>query len=150
MNNNKKIHLMQGTLRAGVCIFMLSGACVLSAQTPDHGNKATSPAKTAQAAQKKAPQYKMKEISGYVFDGATKKPLGGVKVQSLNNRYYTALTEDDGKYTIRVPEFVEALYINVDGYNPAQIAIKDEDNQNVYLTSGMNSDFYHDGTSMNR
>lgn len=140
---------MQGTLRAGVCIFMLSGACVLSAQTPDHGNKATSPAKTAQAAQKKAPQYKMKEISGYVFDGATKKPLGGVKVQSLNNRYYTALTEDDGKYTIRVPEFVEALYINVDGYNPAQIAIKDEDNQNVYLTSGMNSDFYHDGTSMN-
>ena len=140
---------MQGTLRAGVCIFMLSGACVLSAQTPDHENKATSPAKTAQAAQKKAPQYKMKEISGYVFDGATKKPLGGVKVQSLNNRYYTALTEDDGKYTIRVPEFVEALYINVDGYNPAQVAIKDNDNQNVYLTSGMNSDFYHDGTSLN-
>ena len=149
MNNNKKIHLMQGTLRAGVCIFMLSGACVLSAQTPDQQGKEAGHAKTAQVAQKKAPQYKMKEISGYVFDGATKKPLGGVKVQSLNNRYYTALTDDNGKYTIRVPEFVEALYINVQDYNPAQLAIKGEGDQNVYLTSGMNSDFYHDGTSMN-
>ena len=95
-------------------MFMLSGACVLSAQTPGQDASADNvPAKTAQAAKKKAPQYKMKELSGYVFDGATKKPLGGVKVQSLNNRYYTALTDDDGKYTIRVPEFVDALYINV-------------------------------------
>lgn len=150
MNNNKKIHLMQGTLRAGVCMFMLSGACVLSAQTPDHAVSADKvPAKTAQAAKKKAPQYKMKELSGYVFDGATKKPLGGVKVQSLNNRYYTALTDDDGKYTIRVPEFVDALYINVQDFNPAQVAVKGSEVQPVYLTSGMNADFYKDGTAMN-
>ena len=39
MNNNKRINLMQGFLRAGVCLFMLSGTCVLSAQ------KKTEPAK---------------------------------------------------------------------------------------------------------
>ena len=131
-------------------MFMLSGACVLSAQTPGQDASADNvPAKTAQAAKKKAPQYKMKELSGYVFDGATKKPLGGVKVQSLNNRYYTALTDDDGKYTIRVPEFVDALYINVQDFNPAQVAVKGSVVQPVYLTSGMNANFYKDGTSMN-
>ena len=142
MNNNKKIHLMQGTLKAGVCIFMLSGACVLSAQKPGK-------APIARTTQQTAPQYKMKEVSGYVFDGATKKPLAGVKVQSLNNRYYTALTDDDGKYTLRVPEFVEALYIDVQEYNPAQVAIKGVNVPAVYLTSGMNTNFYTDGTSMN-
>ena len=83
MNNNKKIHLMQGTLRAGVCMFMLSGACVLYAQTPqtEEGTEATPAAKVAKTATKKAPKYKMKEISGYIFDGATKKPVVGAQIQ---------------------------------------------------------------------
>ena len=90
MNNNKKIHLMQGTLRAGVCMFMLSGACVLYAQTPqsNEGAEVNPAAKVAKNAGKKAPHYKMKEVSGYIFDGATKKPVVGAQVQSLNNSYY--------------------------------------------------------------
>ena len=93
MNNNKKIHLMQGTLRAGVCMFMLSGACVLSAQTPQDGdNVAAHSAPTAPAAKKKAPKYQMKEVTGYVFDGATRKPVVGASVQSLSNSYYSAMS----------------------------------------------------------
>ena len=148
MNNNKKIHLMQGTLRAGVCIFMLSGACVLSAQAPKH---APAPIAKTQVAKQKGPKYEMKEISGFVYDGATKQPLSGVQVQSLNNRYYTAMTDDSGRYTIRVPKFVDVLYFVVKDseYNPLQLAVKGTDNQNVYLTSGMNTDFYADGTTLN-
>lgn len=101
------------------------------------------------SAKKKAPQYKMKEISGKVLDAATKKPLGGVKVQALNNRYYTAMTDDDGNYTIRVPEFVAVLFINQQEFNPAQISIKGATVPTVYLTSGMRSDFFYDGTSLN-
>lgn len=151
MNNNKNIHLMQGALRAGVCLFMLSGACVLSAQTPEDVDTVANYTETQPAAKKKAaaPQYKMKEVTGYVFDGATKKPMGGVSIQALNNRFYTALSEDDGKYTIKVPEFVDVLYINVQGYNPAQVAVKDGKPADVYMTSGMKSDFYHDGTKLN-
>lgn len=115
---------MQGTLRAGVCMFMLSGACVLYAQTPqtEEGTEATPAAKVAKTATKKAPKYKMKEISGYIFDGATKKPVVGAQIQSLGNSYYSAITDESGKYTIRVPEFVEALYISAKDtdYNPAQ------------------------------
>ena len=70
MNNNKNIHLMQGALRAGVCLFMLSGACVLSAQTPEDVDTVANYTETQPAAKKKAaaPQYKMKEVTGYVFD----------------------------------------------------------------------------------
>ena len=149
MNNNKTIHLMQGTLRAGVCLFMLSGACVLSAQTPDAGHAPKAPAKHAPAPAKKTPTYEMKEISGYVFDGATKKPVAGVKVQALNNRYYTAMTDESGRYIIRVPEFVDVLYLNTEGYNPAQLAVKGHEAADAFLTSGMNADFYTDGTSLN-
>ncbi len=150
MNNTKKIHLMQGALRAGVSLFMLSGACVLSAQTPDDDVTADF-TETVKPAPKKsaAPQYKMKSVSGVVYDGATKKPLAGVKVQALNNRFYSAITEDDGSYTIKVPWFVGVLYINLQDYNPAQVAIKGSKVADVYLTSGMINNFYADGTTMN-
>lgn len=152
MNNNKKIHLMQGTLRAGVCMFMLSGACVLSAQTPQDGdNVAAHSAPTAPAAKKKAPKYQMKEVTGYVFDGATRKPVVGASVQSLSNSYYSAMTDENGKYTIRVPEFVDVLYVSAKdtNYNPAQLAIKGATGQDVFLTSGMNADFFANGTKLN-
>ena len=151
MNNTKKIHLMQGALRAGVSLFMLSGACVLSAQTPEDDETVADFTETVKPAAKKsvAPQYKMKSVSGVVYDGATKKPLAGVKVQALNNRFYSAITEEDGSYTIKVPEFVSVLYLNLQDYNPAQVAIKGSKVANVYLTSGMLSNFYVDGTTLN-
>ncbi len=143
---------MQGALRAGVCLFMVSGACVLSAQTPDEGVPAAqeAPAKPAPKKRAAAPKYKMKEVSGYVFDGATGKPVAGVKVQALNNRYYSALTDEDGKYTVKVPVFVDALYISIDdgSYNSAQLAIKGAEGQNVKLNSGMNAEFFTNGTAM--
>ena len=134
MNNTKKIHLMQGALRAGVSLFMLSGACVLSAQTPEDDEMVADFTETVKPAAKKsvAPQYKMKSVSGVVYDGATKKPLAGVKVQALNNRFYSAITEEDGSYTIKVPEFVSVLYLNLQDYNPAQVAIKGSKVANVY------------------
>ena len=145
MNNNKKIRLMQGALRAGVCLFMLSGSCVLYAQDAVTEEPA---AKTAPAKKAAAPKYEMKEGSGFVYDGATKKPLAGVKVQALNNTMYCALTDANGKYRIRVPKFVDVLFVALQDYNPTQLAIKSNDDQNVYLVSGMNSDFFYDGTSM--
>ena len=108
---------MQGAFRAGVCLFMLSGACVLSAQTPEGGNDEDKPKKSAPAKRQAAPQYKLKEVKGYVYDAATKLPAGGIKVRALNNSYYTAITEDDGSYTLKAPEFCDVLYIAAEGYN---------------------------------
>lgn len=150
MNNDKKIRLMHGSLRAGVCLFLLSGACVLSAQTPEGSDATASPAQEVAkpVARNHAPKYKMKEVKGRVLDGATRKPLGGVKVQALSNRLYSAMTDDDGTYTIKVPDFVDVLYISLQDYNPAQLSVKGLHADDVLLTSGMLSDFYNDDTPL--
>lgn len=50
--------------------------CTLRSNSSNRrGTEATPAAKVAKTATKKAPKYKMKEISGYIFDGATKSPL---------------------------------------------------------------------------
>jgi len=146
MNNNKKINLMQGALRAGVCLFMLSGSCVLSAQTSADSVAATP--RTVPTAQTGASKYAMKEISGYVYDAATKQPLSGVRVQALNNRLYVGMTDENGAYTIKVPEFVTVLYISTSDYNSVQVPIKGETNQNASLYSDKFKGIYTDGTQL--
>lgn len=138
---------MQGALRAGVCLFMLSGTCVLSAQTADQAQGANAAAAKA-SKQKPDSKYEMKQVSGYVYDAATKAPLAGVRVQALNNRYYTALTDDKGAYTIKVPEFVNALFVSVPDYNAVQIALKGEAEQNAYLYTTDVKGLYTDGTDL--
>ncbi len=69
MRKKNKINMVQGTLRAGLCLFMLSGTCVLSAQAqapeaPD--SAAVVPTKKAASS-----KYVMKEISGTIIDAAT-------------------------------------------------------------------------------
>ena len=132
---------MQGALRAGVCLFMLSGTCVLSAQAQNENAPKADSVKKSQVAKRKAaaPQYKMKEVVGYIYDGATNQPLAGVKVQALNNRFYTALTEEDGKYVINVPEFVDVLYIHTEGFDPTQVSLKSNTAAPVYLYLGHES-----------
>ena len=141
---------MQGALRAGVCLFMLSGSCVLSAQTAESATDASQSVAPAKK-QASAPQYKMKEVSGRVIDGATNKPVEGVTVQALNNRLFSAITDDKGEYTVKVPEFVDVLYIYMrdSKYNPAQLSLKGNEAQDVVLVSGMRSDFFFDGTALN-
>lgn len=144
MSKNVRNNMMQSALRAGVCLFMLSGACVLSAQTE---GTAAKPSKPATALHDK---YVMKEVSGFVYDAATHAPLAGVKVQALNNSFYTALTDDKGAYTIRIPDFVTSLYVTIpddhSDYNASNYAIKGLKDQNVYLYSNALKNLYFDGT----
>lgn len=146
MSKNVRNNMMQSALRAGVCLFMLSGACVLSAQTE---GKAAKPSKPATALHDK---YVMKEVSGFVYDAATHAPLAGVKVQALNNSFYTALTDDKGAYTIRIPDFVTSLYVTIpddhSDYNASNYAIKGLKDQNVYLYSNALKNLYFDGTQL--
>lgn len=147
MNKNKRINLMQGALRAGVCLFMLSGACVVSAHS-GADQKDVKTASTAVAKDGASTKYEMRKVSGHVYDAATKAPLAGVRVQALNNRYYTALTDDNGAYTIEVPEYVTSLYVSVPEYNAVQIAIKDAEGQDAFLYSTILKGYYEDGTNL--
>lgn len=89
----------------------------------------------------KTPTYQMREVKGYVEDAATHKPLAGVRVQSLNDPRYSAMTGDDGTYTLSIPVFVTTLYISTPEYNPVQIPVREGVQSTVMYSSVFNS-FY--------
>ncbi|MBO4593318.1 MAG: SusC/RagA family TonB-linked outer membrane protein [Bacteroidaceae bacterium] len=95
----------------------------------------------------KTPTYEMREVKGTVIDAATRKPLAGVRVQSLNDPRYSAMTEEDGKYTVSVPVFTTTLYISTPEYNPVQIPVRDEEQTTSIYSSVFNS-FYKDANQV--
>ena len=95
----------------------------------------------------KTPTYEMREVKGYIVDAATRKPLAGVRVQSLNDPRYSAMTGEDGIYTLSVPVFVTTLYISTPEYNPVQIPVRDEE-QTTKMYSSVFKSFYKDANQI--
>ena len=60
----------------------------------------------------KTPSYPTMEVKGICVDAATKKPLAGIMIQALGYANYTAMTGEDGQFTIKVPTFATALYVH--------------------------------------
>ena len=62
-------------------------------------------------------------VRGVVTDLATGKPLAGVQLQALGYIRYTAMTEEDGSFEIKIPAFSTALYVFTPQYMPQQVAV---------------------------
>ena len=83
-------------------------------------------------------KYPTYEIKGKVVDAATGEALAGVRVQSFNNRYYSALTDENGEYSVQVPKFITALTVSLDGYNTNVVSINGRtENIDVALNSDL-------------
>lgn len=67
--------------------------------------------------------YPLVTLHGVVTDQSTRQPLAGVQLQALGHIRYTAMTEENGQFTIRVPEFVTALYVHSQGYAALQVPV---------------------------
>ena len=72
-----------------------------------------------------AAQENFKTVKGQVTDAATHKPLEGVIVAAYGNDKYSAMTDEDGRYTLNVPEYISSVQMRIDGYNFLQCAIAD-------------------------
>ena len=72
-----------------------------------------------------AAQENNKTVTGQVVDAATKKPLVGVIVAAYDNDKYSAMTDEEGRYTLKVPDYVSSVQMRIDGYNFLQCAIAD-------------------------
>ncbi len=125
-NNNK---LQQGIVRLGVGLMMLSGANCLMAQ------------KTSES-------VPMKEVSGVVLDAATNKPIDGARVQAYNQALYSVMTDENGKYTLKVPEYVNSLYVTVPEYNDVQVSFAGATVPTVELYSSQFNSFYSTSTAV--
>lgn len=138
--------MLHTVLRTSACLLMLSAANVAMAQSGVNEEGAKQVKTVKKSSQ---PTYEMKEVSGVVYDAATKKPVPGARVQALNNRYYTAMTSEDGTYTIKVPVFVTSLYVSAPEYNAVQLGLRDENQvAPAYLYSETFQNGYQDGTEL--
>lgn len=89
------------------------------------------------------------ELKGCVTDAATGEPAVGVRIQAYNNNRYAAMTDEQGEYTIRVPQFVTSLTFEAEGYNLVQQAISVADGTvvPVQMYSSQFFETYHKQTS---
>jgi len=54
-------------------------------------------------------------VKGYVWDAASHTPLLGAKVQSKDKKY-SAMTDEKGFFTIRIPEYLNQLVVSAPDY----------------------------------
>ena len=72
-----------------------------------------------------AAQDNVNTVMGRVVDAATGSPLVGVMVTAYGDARYTAMTNEQGEYELKVPEYTRSVYMTVDGYGTQQRAIAD-------------------------
>lgn len=75
--------------------------------------------------------YPTKEIKGKVVDAATGMPAAGIRVQGYNDNSHSAMTDENGEYTLKVPLYVTSVLLQAEGYNLAQQAVNPDGNQPV-------------------
>lgn len=62
-------------------------------------------------------------VSGVIYDYATKTPLAGARIQVLGNEHYTAMSNAEGKFTIKLPDFATSLYVTAPRHMAQQVGI---------------------------
>ncbi|MCR4601917.1 MAG: SusC/RagA family TonB-linked outer membrane protein [Prevotella sp.] len=73
----------------------------------------------------KIPTYPTMEVKGVCIDAVSKSPLAGIMVQALGNANYTAMTDDNGQFVIKVPTFATALFVHSPEYIDQQVGFGD-------------------------
>ena len=68
-------------------------------------------------------QEATKTVTGTVTDAATGQPLAGVIVSAYGNQRQTTMTDEDGTYELKVPDYTRSVLMHVDGYTIQQKAI---------------------------
>ena len=87
-------------------------------------------------------------VTGYVTDAALNTPMAGVKVQAYNISRHSAMTKEDGSFTIRIPEYVTSLTFSLDGCNTVVCALKGRtDGISVKMYDANFSEIYKTQTS---
>ena len=134
-------------LRNALCLLMVSLAAVPALGQDDFDDDEEESATVRRPVIEKV-TYPMKTIRGMVTDEATRNPLAGVQVKTLGNVRYTAMTDDDGSFAIRVPVFATSLYVHSPEFASQQVAIPADTNQvvKVFMLSDRFSPMYADGT----
>ncbi|MBO7588011.1 MAG: SusC/RagA family TonB-linked outer membrane protein [Bacteroidaceae bacterium] len=90
-------------------------------------------------------------VSGVVTDAALGTPMAGVRVQAYNNPSHSAMTKEDGSYSIRIPDYVSSLVFSVEGSNRAVCALNGRtEGVDMVMYSDVFSEIYNARTTGTR
>lgn len=128
---------MQHFNKYGIAALMfLFGAAVPAVAQDAQGDEEAEVA-VAVKTLKLSKQYPTEAVTGKVVDAVTGEALAGVQLQAFDNQYYTAMTDENGEFTINVPKFVTALAVKLQGYNLNNVSLNGR-------VSGVNVRLYPD------
>jgi len=144
--------LQTGVLRMTACMLTFGLSAVVSAQTDDEEEEEVEAViKQPNRSQLKQTLYPTVTLRGTVTDLSTGKPLSGIQLQALQMSRYTAMTEEDGSFEIKVPTFVTALYVYSPDFLPQQVGITAGDTTQLIAVKMLSDKFlpmYDKGTSI--
>lgn len=120
-----------------LCAVALAATTAGFAQDAEEAAEVSAPVRKTKVVK----SYPTVTIKGVITDLATKQPLAGVQIQTLGNNRYTAMTDEDGKFAIKVPKFATSLYVHSPEYLSQQVGINVNDTTQE-LAIRMISDVY--------
>ena len=142
--------LQRQSLRLSLCAIVMSASAVAFAQD-EIGDEETATTIKAPKRTTVVDTNPTINVQGIVVDDATKQPLSGVRVQVLNDMRYVSMTDDEGKFTLKVPAFATSLFVQTPQYLSQQVAIVAGDEKQVVrinMLSNAFSPMYEDGTTI--
>lgn len=143
-------YIQRQSLRLSLCAIALAACSVSYAQdqdTEDEEFAGLKAPKRAVVADTNPTFY----VQGVVVDDATKLPLAGVRIQALGDKRYVAMTDDDGKFSIKVPTFTTSLFVQTPTYLSQQVSIvagKENQTVSIHMLSDAFATMYTDGTTI--
>ena len=143
-------YLQRQSLRLSLCAIALTICSVAFAQDDVDDEEVTEAIKAPKRA-KVVDTNPTIMVSGIIVDEATKAPLAGVRLQTLNDNRYAAMTDEDGKFTIKVPTFATSLFVQAPEYLSQQVAIIPGDEKQTVRISMLSDAFasmYENGTTI--
>ena len=142
--------LQRQSLRLSLCAIVMTASTVAFAQD-EIGDEESATTIKAPKRTNVVDTNPTINVQGIVVDDATKQPLAGVRVQVLNDMRYVSMTDDEGKFTLKVPTFATSLFVQTPQYLSQQVAIIAGDEKQVVRINMLSSAFspmYEDGTTI--
>lgn len=137
--------IQKSILRLALFTLCFATYSAVYAQEADDSTKVKPRAKVS----RQTPAVELREVCGLVLDAATNEPIDGARVQAFGNPLYSVMTDEDGTYWLKVPVFVNSLYVTVPGYNDVQVAFGDDQRvPNVEMYSSSFNSYYTPVTSI--
>jgi TonB-linked SusC/RagA family outer membrane protein len=121
-------YIQKGLLLAG-----MTAVCTTSVHAQKESAKAKDTAVVIQFAS-------LFNASGEIKDAVTNKPLAAVKVFIPD--YASVLTDDNGKFIIKVPSYNATLFVSSEGYQAKEIALKGRKNVTAFLQEETSESIY--------